>query len=243
MPSSPQPLQRTPDRGSGNGRGGERAFNIPGVVLAFVAVCVGIYLLQTYVLTARQNFDLLVAGAFIPLRYSGDYGYDVFAFTSVVTYSFLHGGVAHLFVNMIWLVAFGSPLANRQGNIRFVAFWIFTAVAAALLHYALHPLSNAPLVGASGAISGMMGAAARYGFRIDRSSGQSIFSGPILGMTQILRSRTVATFLGVWLVINVVTGLLGSGPGGTGTIAWEAHIGGFLSGFLCVRLFDRRPAI
>ncbi|WP_157014822.1 rhomboid family intramembrane serine protease [Mesorhizobium xinjiangense] len=238
MPNSPQPMQNRHDGGRRGGR--EPAFNIPGVVLVFAALCVGIFLLQAYVLTPRQNFELLIAGAFIPLRYSGDYGYDLYAFTSPFTYSLMHGGVAHLVVNMIWLAAFGSPLANRQGNLRFVAFWAVTALAAALLHYVLHPLSDAPLVGASGAISGMMGAAARYGFWIDRTDGRSIFAGPILGLPDILRSRTVATFLGVWMVINIVTGLAGAAPGGVATIAWEAHIGGFLAGFLGVRLFDRK---
>ncbi len=80
-----------------------------------------IHVLRVYVLTADQNIDVIVRGAFIPIRYTGGYELDVYAFTSPVTYSLLHGGWPHLAVNMIWLAAFGSPLANRLGVWRFVA--------------------------------------------------------------------------------------------------------------------------
>ncbi|RUW77739.1 rhomboid family intramembrane serine protease, partial [Mesorhizobium sp. M1E.F.Ca.ET.063.01.1.1] len=105
--------------------------------------------------------------------------------------------------------------------------------------WALHPYGEMPLVGASGAISGMMGAAARYGFRIDRSSGKAAFAGEPLPIAIVLRSRGVMTFLGVWMVINLATGLLGFAPGVDGQIAWEAHIGGFIAGFFGLRFFDR----
>jgi membrane associated rhomboid family serine protease len=100
--------------------------------------------------------------------------------------------------------------------------------------------SDAPLVGASGAISGMMGAAARFGFRTGRGAGRSGFQGPLLTIPEALRSRTVITFLAVWFIINLATGLASGIPGVEGAIAWEAHVGGFLAGFLGVRLFDRR---
>ena len=149
-----------------------------------------------------------------------------------LTYAFLHGGFAHLIINMVWLAAFGSPLANRLGAWRFALFFAVTALAAVALHYALHPLDQAPLVGASGAISGMMGAAARFGFRIDRSHGKPAFAGAPLPFRDVLRSRGAMTFLGVWMIINLVTGVVGFVPGVENQIAWEAHIGGFLAGFL-----------
>lgn len=219
--------------------GHEPAFNIPGVVLLLLALCIVVHLLRAYVLSTAQDMELIVRAAFIPIRYSGEYILEVYAFTSPVTYSLLHGGVAHLAVNMVWLAAFGSPLATRIGAPRFLLFWVFTALAAVLLHYVLHPDSQVPLVGASGAISGMMGAAARYGFRSDRSGGRSVFVGPILSIGETLRSRTAMVFLGVWMIVNIATGLAGAMPGVEGAIAWEAHIGGLLAGFFGVRLFDR----
>jgi len=115
-------------------------------------------------------------------------------------------------------------------------------MAAAALHFAVYPLDNAPLVGASGAISGMMGAAARFGFRMQSVSGKAAFGGSILPIAQVLRRRGVVTFLAVWMIVNLATGLLGMVPGEQSQIAWEAHIGGFVVGFFFVHWFDpRRP--
>lgn len=218
----------------------EPVFNLPPVVLAIMALCVGVHLVRVYVLTPEQDFAVLLRTAFIPVRYSGRYDLDVWAFVGPFTYTFLHGGVAHLAVNMIWLAAFGSPLANRFGALRFALFFAATGLAAAFFFWAVHPLAQAPLVGASGSISGMMGAAARFGFHIDHTSGRGAFAGAPLPFSQVLRSRTVVAFLGVWMVVNLVTGLVGLAPGIDDQIAWEAHIGGFLAGFLGLRLFDRR---
>jgi membrane associated rhomboid family serine protease len=216
-------------------------FNLPGVVMAIIALCAGVHLLRMAVLSDGQDFGLLLRFAFSPLRYSGEYLIDVYSIVSPVTYAFLHGDVAHLTVNVIWLAAFGSPLANRIGTGRFLLFWLFTSLAAVALHFVLHPYDPTPLVGASGAISGMMGAAARFGFRIERRGGKAAFGGPVLPIPVVLRTRTAVTFLAVWMVVNLVMGLgLGFAEDGP-RIAWEAHIGGFVAGFLCVRLFDRAP--
>lgn len=242
MNSLPQP----DNSGPSNDRfppppGRERAFNLPGVVIAFIAICVGIHLVRSYMLTVEQDFWVILHFAFIPLRYSGEYALDIWAFTGPWSYSLLHGGLAHLAVNMIWLAAFGSPLANRIGTARFVAFWLVTSLAAVGLHYVLHQYEAIPLVGASGAISGMMGAAARFGFQVDRGADKPAFLGDILPIPDVFRSRTVVTFLMVWMVVNFAAGFgFGTSESG-GSIAWEAHIGGFLAGFLLIRFFDRTP--
>lgn len=224
----------------------EPVFNIPAIVLAIIGACVAVHLVRVYLLSPAQDDGLLIRAAFIPLRYwaiyYGELPLDIYAFTTPLTYAFLHGNFTHLIVNMIWMVAFGPPLANRLGPWRFALFFAVTALAAVALHYALHPLDPAPLVGASGAISGMMGAAARFSFRIDRSFGKPAFAGAPLPFREVLRSRSAMTFLGVWMVINVVTGVVGFAPGVENQIAWEAHIGGFLAGFLGIRLFDRKAA-
>lgn len=218
----------------------EPVFNLPSIVLGLIALCIGIHLMRTYLLTPDQDFEVLVRAAFVPIRYSGEYEIDVWAFTSPFTYALLHGGVAHLLINMVWLAAFGSPLANRIGALRFAIFFAVTGLASAGLFYLVHPLGQAPLVGASGSISGMMGAAARFAFRIDRSSGRGAFAGEPLPMRDVLRSRGAMTFLAVWMVVNLVTGLVGFTPGDESQIAWEAHIGGFVAGFFGLRLFDKR---
>lgn len=237
-PLDEQPKPRFPDASYRRGR--EPIFNLPGVVIAFIAICVSVYFIGEYVLDQQQYVGLLLYASFIPILYSGQVSLDFFPVAGPVTYSLLHGGVAHLTVNMIWLAAFGSPLANRTGPLRFVAFWIVTSVAAAGLHYVIYPLSEVPLVGASGAISGMMGAAARFGFRIDRSAGRPAFSGAILPIAEVLRMRMTLAFLTIWMVANVVTGVVGFAPGEESQIAWEAHIGGFVVGFFFLPVFDRQ---
>ncbi|RWK55737.1 rhomboid family intramembrane serine protease [Mesorhizobium sp.] len=218
----------------------EPVFNMPPVVLALIGICVVVHLIRFYWLTDDQDFSLLIRTAFIPIRYSGRFDLDFYAFSSPFTYAFLHGGFAHLAVNMVWLAAFGSPLANRFGALRFSLFFAATGLAAVLLFWAVHPLGQTPLVGASGAISGMMGAAARFGFRTDRSSGKAAFAGAPLPMAAVFRSRGVVTFLAIWMVINLATGLVAFAPGIDSQIAWEAHIGGFVAGFFGLRAFDRR---
>lgn len=218
----------------------EPMFNMPGVVLALAGVCVIIHLLRVFVMGPSASLLVVLNFGFMPLRFTSGYPLDFYALISPVTYSFLHGGTAHLLINMIWLMAFGSPLANRLGALRFLALWVVTAVAAVLLHFAVHPYDATPVVGASGAISGMMGAAARFAFRSARIAGRPYFIGAILPLSQVFRSRMTVTFLVVWFVINLAIGLgFGMAPGSP-AIAWEAHIGGFLAGFFLIRFFERK---
>jgi len=215
----------------------EPMLNLPGVVLALAGICVAVHVVRVYLLDMEQDIAVLVRAAFIPIRYTGAFDLDFYAFSSPFTYAFLHGGWAHLAINMVWLAAFGSPLANRLGAVRFVLFWAVTGLAAAALHFAVHPYDQAPLVGASGAISGMMGAAARFGFRIDRRDGRAAFLGAPMPIGQVLRSRGVMTFLGIWMAVNLITGLVGFAPGVDDQIAWEAHVGGFVAGFFGISYF------
>ena len=224
-----------------DGRRREPVFNLAPVVLALIGLCAAIHLVRAEFLSGEQDFALVLRLAFIPIRYTGGYSVDVWSFVSPLSYSLLHGGVVHLLVNCVWLAAFGSPLAYRIGAVRFLLFWAATALGAVALHFALYPDSTTPLVGASGAISGMMGAAARFAFRIDRSGGRPAFTGPIVGIADVFRSRQAVAFLGVWMAINLLVGF-GFGAPEDGQVAWEAHIGGLVVGFFGIRLFDRPQA-
>lgn len=216
----------------------EPVFNITGITVAIIALNVGIHLVRSYLLTRELDIEVLVRFAFIPARYGGgDFG-GIYGLVSPVTYSLLHGDFVHLGVNMIWLAAFGSPLAARIGAVRFVSFWIVTAVAAAALHYVLYADDLAPLVGASGAVSGMMGAAARFGFRTGRARGARAFAGPVLPLRAVVASRMAVSFLAIWFVANLIVGLGILSSPGDAPIAWQAHIGGFVAGFMLIRYLD-----
>ncbi len=217
----------------------EPMFNLPSIIIAIVAVCVGVHVLSFEFLSETAYIGVLENFAFIPARYSGEYPFTLAWVVTPFSYAFLHGGYPHLLINMIWLAAFGSPLANRIGNARFLLFWALTSLGAVALHYALHSSEAVPLVGASGAISGMMGAAARFAFRIDRRRAKPAFAGPVLSIPQVISSRPAVTFLIVWFAINLVTGLGFGASQMSSQIAWEAHIGGFLAGFFLIRPMDR----
>lgn len=231
---TPQPMSLEPDTPS------EPVFFLAPVIVVLIALCTSIYGVQTYLLSEEANVSLLVLMSFIPARYSQGAPFDIGYLISPVGYSLLHAGISHLAINVVWLAAFGSPLAARIGAVRFLLFWGTTAICAALLHFVSYPDSPTPMVGASGAISGMMGAAARFSFRTSSGRGVRAFIGEPLSIAASLASRTVLTFVAIWFVANLLTGLgMTGGATNASNIAWEAHIGGFLSGFLLVTMFDR----
>ncbi len=213
----------------------EPAFNIAPVVLLLVALMAGIHGFREFILNTEQNNYIIAYGAFIPLAYQGEVGLPVWSLvTSPVTYAFLHGSWAHLAINSMWLAVFGAPLAARIGASRFLAFFVVTAVAAALLHLVLHHDSINPLIGASGAVSGFTAAAARYGFSV-RGRGETGFTGRRLTVFETFTNRTSISFILIWFAINFLPAI--SNFGGD-NIAWEAHIGGFIAGLLLLPLFD-----
>ena len=220
--------------------GRQPAFNLHGAIVVFVAVCVGVHVLRTVVFDGALDRWITLNFAFIPLRYTPPFfQLDWPTLISPFSYAFLHGDWIHLGFNMIWLVAFGAPVAYRLGWTRTIALWVITALGAVALHAALYIGDPVPLWGASGAVSGFLGAAARFGFRADRRNPRAGFAGPLLGPLASLRQRGVIAFLVVWIAINVATGLDLFGLAGGASIAWEAHIGGLAVGFFGIGLLDR----
>lgn len=216
-------------------------FNIPPVIIFIVLLCGLAFLIPEYFFPLQLYDDFYTYFAFIP-----EFFYQAFLtfWYTPVTYSFLHASVMHVAVNMMWLVIFGSPLANRIGNLKFIIFWCICSAIAAFAHLGIYPDSHVPMVGASGAISGMMGAAARYGFRQVKTfddNRRSEFAGPILSISQSLTSKNVLVFIGTWIAIDIFTGIASPAIDGEGSsIAWVAHIGGMVAGFFLIGLFDSR---
>jgi membrane associated rhomboid family serine protease len=166
---------------------------------------------------------------------------------TLLTYAFLHGSWTHVLLNTIWLVAFGPPIARRFGSARFLLFMAVTAIASALAQWASATMEFSPLIGASGADSGLMGAATRFMFQpgaplsafgsIDRPETESI---PAVSLRGVFLERRALIFLGVWLATNFV---FGAGAQTLGLsdmpVAWVAHLGGFCAGLVLFPLFDR----
>jgi membrane associated rhomboid family serine protease len=216
-------------------------FNLPGVVLATIALLAAIYAVQALILSDSGIDMLFFDFGFIPLRYLtplSEQGPQLF--WTPLTYSLLHGNVEHILFNGLWLMAFGAPVARRIGWVRSLIFWVLASTASAALHAVLNWGDATVLIGASGVVSALMGAACRFAFPSERRVTLPTHMNPRMSIIGTFRSRTVVMFMLFWFVGNILIAvgipLIGD-PGQP--IAWDAHIGGFLFGFLLFALFDR----
>jgi membrane associated rhomboid family serine protease len=154
---------------------------------------------------------------------------------AVVTSMFLHGSWLHLIANMWFLWLFGNNIEDSTGHVRFLLFYLLTGVAATAAHIFMAPGSPVPVVGASGAISGVMGA---YLLLYPRIRIETLFIFVI-----ILRIIPVPAWfvLILWFGLQVLSGYLD--PVGTSGVAVWAHVGGFAAGVLLIKLFENRTLI
>lgn len=200
----------------------ERIFNAPLLAMLLAASMPALYFFQ------ERSSDNWLGLAFAPIdladgRYSG-----------LVTSMLVHGGWAHALMNAVAALTFGAPVARLfRGSVGvgvFLALYICAGIFATLGYGMVHLGSPDPLVGASGAVFGLIGAATR------------LLGGG--GRVLPLTSRGVITTSIAWMAVNAVVGLIGFAPGVDGArIAWEAHAFGFLFGILAIgplaRLFAR----
>jgi len=231
----------------------EPILNVPPVVVLLLAVLGLLHAAREWFLADTTDRVLVWTLAFVPARYDtsafndgilpGGWGPEIWR---LFTYALLHADWTPPGLNAVWLLAFGSPVARRFGAVRFVLFFGVTITAGALAYLLAHAGALAPMIGASAGISGMMGAAARFAFEPggsldmwhgDRANADRVPAAPLL---VALRNPRVMTFVGVWFGLNLLFGL-GSVSFLTGdnqSVAWEAHVGGFLAGLLLFSLFD-----
>ncbi len=197
----------------------ERMFNAPWPALAIAAVIIASYAAQGLLPYEGRAYAL--------------YPVEVEAGRSLglLTSLFLHGGWPHALMNAAFGLAFGTPVARlfglrAGGVIAFFIFYLLCGVIAGLVFVALHPGGMNPVLGASGAVSGLMGAAARL------MDGQGRLGSPF--------SRSALSMAGAWIAVNLLIAVTGLAPGlEEGSVAWEAHLGGFAAGLLLAGPFAR----
>ena len=205
----------------------EPFLNAPASVLWLIVLIMATHALRA-ALSDPMADNIIVDFAFIPARPS-----EVLTY---VSYLFLHGGYLHAIINSLWLLAFGPPVAWRLGTARFLLFYFLCGIAAALAHLISDWGSAVPVVGASGAISGLMGGAIRILY-----AGGPAFPEEGAGILAPIYSRPVLFFASIWLGVNIVVGVTGLGLTEEGDlIAWVAHMGGFFAGLLGIGLIDPR---
>jgi rhomboid family protein len=157
-----------------------------------------------------------------------------FSWVAVFTSMFLHGGLFHVAGNMLYLWIFGDNVEDRMGHGRFLVFYLLCGTAAALAQTITAPDSVVPMVGASGAIAGVMGA---YFVLYPKSRIVTLVT--FIFFFQIIEVPAIF-FLGIWFVMQFLSGVGSIGTAATGGVAVWAHVGGFLAGLSGVIVF-RRP--
>jgi rhomboid family protein len=158
------------------------------------------------------------------------------AWLTIFTSMFLHGGWFHILSNMWVLFIFGDNVEDRMGGGRYLIFYLLSGTAAALLESFFLPTSRVPMIGASGAIAGVLGA---YLLLYPRARIASLV--PILFIFTII-DIPAPIFLLFWFVSQLFSGWLTLGGAAGSGVAWWAHVGGFVFGMLAVFIFARRRA-
>lgn len=219
---------------------------LPWPVLTLIGLLAIAYL--AFVLApARLEERILADFAFYPARYSQAFilanrlnpGSLLERALPFVSYIFLHAGLAHLAVNGIWLLPFGTVVARRFGAPLFYIFFLLCGAAGAGVHLAFNWGSTLPVIGASGAISGLMGAA----FRLMRPTGEAPDTSLVPALAPLF-SRRIVTWSAVWVGINVIAGMTGLGADTeVRLIAWQVHLGGYLAGLILAGPFAAFAAL
>jgi membrane associated rhomboid family serine protease len=209
----------------------------PLVTWTLIAINCIVFLFQAGLPPAELS-EFLYNFALIPARYFHpgavvDSYLDPSVYTPFVTMMFLHAGWLHLIFNMWTLWLFGPAVEDRMGHGRYLAFYLACGIVASLAQTAADPYSTIPALGASGAIAGVLGCYMRL-FPL----AQVIVLVPILFLPLFFELYAFI-FIGIWFAMQVIEGTLASLAPSEGGVAWWAHVGGFLIGFVFGPLLQR----
>lgn len=204
----------------------------PAATVALIAINVAVFVFQA--LSPRGlEYYVLRMGA-IPYEISHFHALvdlpvaRVSPMLSLFLHQFLHGSPFHLAGNMLYLWIFGNNVEDALGRFRFVIFYLLCGLSASFTHIAFNPNSTVPMIGASGAIAGVLGA---YALLFPRARVRTfVFLFIFIEVVPI----PAAVILGLWFVMQIMNIGLGGG------VAWFAHIGGFLVGMALVRVFRKK---
>lgn len=223
--------EQSPPTGNWNSAPTPPVFNAPVAVLVVIGVLVAVHVLLFALGESWQVWSLF-ALALNPIRFT-DPGFPTLAgsqYWSLVTYMLLHADWMHLTFNSLWLLVFGTPVARYLGSARFLALSLAAGVVGGLASLFLHWGQEIFVIGASGAVSGLLAAA------IPIMYGRKVWGGARpLSFGEFLTNPRALMFTGVWLALTLLSGAsgwTGNSFVAEGGIAWEAHVGGFIGGLL-----------
>ena len=209
------------------------AESTPVVTVAMIACCLVVFFYQSSLPAAGGEQFVFQYGA-IPAVVFGRAALateltPIPAYATLLTSMFLHGSWMHVLGNMLYLWIFGNNVEDVMGHGKFLIFYLSCGIFAALSHALIDPVSTTPMVGASGAISGILGA---YLLLFPRA--RVLILAPVVGTTYV----PAGIVLGLWFVMQVLSGGASLGAQGGG-VAFFAHVGGFVAGMLLIGLFKR----
>lgn len=206
-----------------------RTFPVVNLLLIIVNLAVFVHELS---LGKNQDQFIFTYGV-IPAQLVAE-GFTAEQLIRLTTVMFLHGGWFHVLSNMLYLWIFGDNVEDRMGHFKYLVFYLLTGYIATIAHVLYFPLSKAPLIGASGAIAGVLGA---YLILYPRAKVLTLVF--IFIFIQIIPIPAVV-FLGIWFVLQLLSGTASQAGQAAQSVAFWAHIGGFVAGMLLVKLFARR---
>ena len=202
----------------------------PTITVLIILLNVLVYLYGvTLSESALQAF--YTANGLIPAELTS--AFSVGTIASIFTSMFLHGGAVHLISNMLYLWIFGDNIEDLLGKVGYLFFYLLAGAVAALVQTAVDPSSGTPLIGASGAVAGVMGA-----YIVLFASARVRTMIIVIYFVRFIE-LPAAVVLGMWFVVQLLCGLTSIGSSVVGGVAWFAHIGGFFLGLLTGFLIKR----
>ena len=241
------PAEPAAEDGGPAGGGRQPIFMLPAVITVLGGAMLVVQALMSWALSGELQDDVLGWLGFIPARLVAPEhipgGWLPLLWTPF-TYGFVHGGWEHVLGNVVWLVIFGTPVARRYGAVpTLIVFFVSSVVGA--IAFAITELNEvAYLVGASGGIAGLTGAAMRFIFQPvivvpHPETGAPIPVGRrMASLPELLRSPPARNFSILWVVLNCLVPLAPLLIGQDVAIAWQAHLGGFFTGLMLVPFFE-----
>ena len=196
----------------------------PKVTLALILVNIGVFALQFF----TDNLLIGLFGCF-PVKIIELLNLNlsrIIYLPGLVSYMFLHANLLHLLGNLLFLWIFGDNIEDYLGHARFLKFYLLSGILAGLSHIFMNPGSPIPMVGASGAIAGVLGA---YFLLYPKAKVTTLI---FFWLTRLPAN----VFLGVWLTLQIIYSVISIGKPG---VAWYAHIGGFAAGLVLIKIYKK----
>jgi membrane associated rhomboid family serine protease len=202
----------------------------PFVTIGIIGLNIFVFALQ--MLTGGNGKQVVLAFGAIPHNIvTFESTQPIHPLLTIITSMFMHGGLFHIFGNMLYLWIFGDNIEDKVGHFRFLLFYLFCGITAALAHTASASGSDMPMIGASGAVSGVLGA---YALLFPNARVHTVI---FLGFFVQTVKVPALIVIGFWAIIQLVNGLVTQGTQ-QGGVAWFAHVGGFIAGLLTIKLWQ-----